>query len=64
MDITETPPPALSNGEKVNTPQNQRSVSVAAGDKFHVIENTFCRAQITAEITNLNEKLFFFIRII
>ena len=56
MDITETLP--LSNGEKVNTPpQYQRWVSVAAGDRFHVNENTFCRAQITAEITNLNEKL-------
>ena len=56
MDITETPP--LSNGEKVNTPpQHQRRVSVAAGDKFHVNENTFCRTQITAEVTNLNEKL-------
>ena len=31
---------------------------VAVGDKFHVNENIFCRAQITAEITNLNEKLF------
>ena len=30
---------------------------VAVGDKFHVNENIFCRAQITAEITNLNEKL-------
>ena len=32
--------------------------SVAVGDKFHVNENIFCRAQITAEITNLNEVIF------
>ena len=57
MDIAETPPP-LSNGEKVDTPpQYQRRVSVAAGDKFQVNENTFCWTQITAEIKNLNEKL-------
>ena len=33
------------------------SMWVAVGDKFHVKENIFCRAQLTAEITNLNEKL-------
>ena len=32
--------------------------SVAVGDNFHVNENIFCRAQITAEITNFNEVIF------
>ena len=58
MDITETPPPRSVTAKRLNPPpQYQRRVSVAAGDKCHVNENTFCRAQITAEVTNFNEKL-------
>ena len=54
MDITETPRSVTA--KRLTPPQYQRRVSVAAGDKFHVNENTFCWAQITAENTNLNEK--------